>query len=256
VNLFNETVLSVRHWNESLFTFTTTRNRGLRFKNGHFLMVGLEVDGRPLLRAYSVASANYEEHLEFYSIKVPGGALTSRLKEVRPGDRVLVSNKPVGTLVVSQLLPGKRLYLLATGTGLAPFLSVIRHPETYEAFEHVVLAHGVRRRSDLAYDEYLRTELPAHEILGEMVREKLLYYPTVTREPFENQGRLTQLMESDKLTADVGLPALDPAHDRIMICGNPHMLTEMVHILETRGFRASSGHELGHYAVERAFTER
>jgi ferredoxin--NADP+ reductase len=255
-HLHQETVLAVRHWNDNLFSFTTTRDRGLRFKNGHFLMIGLEVEGKPLLRAYSVASANYEEHLEFYSIKVPDGPLTSRLQHLKPGDQVLVSRKPTGTLVQSHLLPGKRLYLLSTGTGLAPFMSMIRDPDVYEQFEHVVLAHGVRYQSELGYSEYIRHELPQHEYIGEQVQKQLRYYPTVTREPFEHQGRLTELLQSGKLSADVGLPDLDPEHDRVMICGNPSMLSELTALLESRGFREGSSHEPGTYVIERAFVEK
>jgi ferredoxin--NADP+ reductase len=251
-----ETVLSVRHWTDSLFSFTTTRSTGLRFTNGHFVMIGLEVEGRPLLRAYSVASANYEEHLEFYSIKVPNGPLTSRLQHLAPGDEILVGTKPTGTLVLNTLRPGKRLYLLSTGTGLAPFLSIVRDPETYDRFEHVVLAHGVRVAEELGYAEYLKHELPQHEYIGEQVREKLRYYPTVTREAFENQGRLTDLLQTGKLCADLGLPELDPEHDRVMICGNPSMLDELVQELTRRGFTEGSSHQAGDYAIERAFVEK
>lgn len=251
-----ETVLSVRHWTDSLFSFTTTRSTGLRFKNGHFVMIGLEVEGRPLLRAYSLASPNYEEHLEFYSIKVPNGPLTSRLQHLKPGDEILVGTKPTGTLVLNTLRPGKRLYLLSTGTGLAPFLSIIRDPETYEQYEHVVLAHGVRVTEELGYAEYIKHELPQHEYIGEQVREKLRYYPTVTRENFENQGRLTDLLQTGKLCADLGLPDLDPEHDRVMICGNPGMLDELVQELKRRGFSEGSTHEPGDYAIERAFVEK
>jgi ferredoxin--NADP+ reductase len=255
-NLHQETVLEVRHWNDTLFSFKTTRNGGLRFKNGHFLMLGLEVEGKPLLRAYSVASPNYEEFLEFYSIKVPDGPLTSRLQHLKPGDQVLVGKKPVGTLVTNTLLPGKRLYLLSTGTGLAPFLSVIRDPETYEQFEHVILAHGVRVKSELGYSDYIKNDLPKDEFLGEMVTNQLRYYPTVTREAFENQGRLTDLLESGKLSADVGMPPLDPEHDRVMICGNQGMLDELVAILKARGFQEGNTHEPGQYTIERAFVEK
>jgi ferredoxin--NADP+ reductase len=255
-NLHQETVLEVRHWNDSLFSFKTTRDAGFRFKNGHFVMLGLEVEGKPLLRAYSVASANYEEHLEFYSIKVPDGPLTSRLQHLQPGDRVLVGKKPTGTLVTSHLLPGKRLYLLSTGTGLAPFMSMVRDPDVYEQFEHVVLAHGVRVASELGYSDYIRHELPQHEYIGEQVRNQLRYYPTVTREQFENQGRLTELLDTGKLCADVGLPDLNPEHDRVMICGNPSMLGELVSWLEARGFREGKSHEAAHYTIERAFVER
>jgi ferredoxin--NADP+ reductase len=255
-NLHQETVLEVRHWNDSLFSFKTTRDAGFRFKNGHFVMIGLEVEGKPLLRAYSVASANYEEHLEFYSIKVPNGPLTSRLQHLKPGDQILVGKKPTGTLVMSHLLPGKRLYLLSTGTGLAPFMSMIRDPETYEQYEHVILAHGVRTASELGYADYIRHELPQHEYLGEQVQKQLLYYPTVTREAFENQGRLTDLIDSGKLSSDVGMPDLNPEHDRVMICGNPSMLDELVSRLEARGFCEGKSHEAGHYTIERAFVER
>jgi ferredoxin--NADP+ reductase len=255
-HLHQETVLDVRHWNDSLFSFTTTRDRGLRFKNGHFLMIGLEVEGRPLLRAYSVASANYEEHLEFYSIKVPNGPLTSRLQHLKPGDQVIVSRKPTGTLVLSHLRPGKRLYLLATGTGLAPFMSMIRDPDVYEQYEQVILVHGVRYQSELGYSDYIQNELPQHEYLGEQVQKQLRYYPTVTREPFPNQGRITDLLRTGKLCADLGLPALDPHADRVMICGNPSMLSELVQELDGRGFREGSSHEPGEYVIERAFVEK
>ena len=255
-NLTPETVLEVRHWNENLFSFKTTRNGGLRFKNGHFLMIGLEVEGKPLLRAYSVASPNYEEHLEFYSIKVPDGPLTSRLQHLKPGDQVLVGKKPTGTLVSSHLLPGKRLYLLSTGTGLAPFMSMIRDPEIYEQYEHVILAHGVRVASELGYADYIKHDLPQHEYLGDVIKNQLIYYPTVTRETFERQGRLTHLLESGQLTADIGMPPLDPEHDRVMICGNQGMLDELVALLHARGFREGKSHEQGHYTIERAFVEK
>lgn len=257
MSAFNrETVLSVRHWNDSLFSFTTTRDRGMRFKNGHFVMIGLEVEGRPLLRAYSVVSPNYEEHLEFYSIKVPNGPLTSRLQHLKPGDQILVGSKPTGTLVTSTLRPGKRLYLLSTGTGLAPFMSIVRDPETYEQFEKVVLAHGVRFVDELGYADYIQRELPEHEYLGEQVKSQLLYYPTVTRENFSNQGRLTDLLRTGQMCRDLELPDLDPAHDRVMICGNPSMLDELVKELEARGFVEGSTHEPGDYTIERAFVEK
>lgn len=251
-----ERVLDVRHWNDQLFSFTTTRNPALRFRNGHFVMMGLELDGRPLLRAFSLASANYDEHLEFYSIKVPEGALTSRLQHVKPGDSVLVGQKPTGTLILDHLLPGSRLYLLGTGTGLAPFMSLVRDPEAYERFEAVVLAHGVRHVSDLGYRSYLENELPEHELVGEDVKQKLRYYPTVTREAFRNQGRITDLLASDKLSADVGLPPLDPANDRVMICGSPSMLADTVALLESRGFHEGSSEGKGEYVIERAFVSK
>jgi ferredoxin--NADP+ reductase len=255
-NFNQERVLSVRHWNDSLFSFTTTRNAGFRFRNGHFVMMGLEVEGRPLLRAFSVVSPNYDEHLEFYSIKIQNGALTSRLQHIEPGDSVLVSRKPTGTLLVDNLLPGKRLYLMATGTGLAPFMSIIRDPATYERFEHVIVAHGVRRASDLGYRGYIEDELPNHELVGDQVKQQLLYYPTVTREAFRNQGRVNDLLDSGKLSSDLGLPALDPAHDRVMICGSPSMLSDLVGILEPRGFQEGNTDHQGQYVIERAFVEK
>ncbi|MFA5662680.1 ferredoxin--NADP reductase [Castellaniella sp.] len=252
-----EEVLSVHHWNDTLFSFTTTRDPGLRFSNGHFVMLGLEVEGKPLLRAYSIASANHQENLEFFSIKVPNGPLTSRLQHLQPGDRVLISRKPVGTLVVDDLKPGRNLYLFATGTGLAPFLSIIQDPDVYDRFEHVVLMHGVRFASELAYTDLIQKQLPEDEYLGEMVRQKLIYYPTVTREPYRNQGRLTTLVESGKLFEDIGLPPLDPAQDRAMICGSPAMLTDIRAMLDARGFVVSAGvGEPGDYVFERAFAER
>jgi ferredoxin--NADP+ reductase len=255
-NLNQEQVVSVHHWNETLFSFKTTRNPSFRFRNGHFVMIGLEVEGRPLLRAFSVVSPNYEEHLEFYSIKMQEGALTSRLQHIEPGNQVLVGRKPTGTLVIDNLTPGKRLYLLATGTGLAPFMSIIRDPETYDRYEHVIVAHGVRRESDLVYRGYIENELPQHELVGDQVKSQLLYYPTVTREPFRNQGRVTTLVDSGKMPADLGLPALSPEHDRVMICGSPSMLKDTVALLEAKGFAEGNTDTPGQYLIERAFVEK
>ncbi|MET0548449.1 MAG: ferredoxin--NADP reductase [Xanthomonas sp.] len=252
-----ETVLDVRHWTEDYFSFTTTRNDGFRFDNGQFVMIGLETETRPLLRAYSIASANWEEQLEFFSIKVPDGPLTSRLQHIKPGDSVLVGKKPTGTLLISDLHPGRHLYLLGTGTGLAPWLSVIKDPETYERFDKVILTHGVRFEKDLAYRDYFEKELPQHEFLGETIREKLLYYPAVTREDFRNRGRLTELLESGAMQRTLGLPPLNPEHDRAMICGSPQMLADLRHTLDARGFVASPRiGSPGHYVFERAFVEK
>ena len=252
-----EKILSVHHWNDTLFSFTTTRRQGLRFRNGHFLMIGLEVEGRPLVRAYSVVSPNYEEHLEFLSIKVPDGPLTSRLQNIQVDDSILVSEKSVGTLVIDDLNPGQHLYLFSTGTGLAPFMSIIRDPDTYDRFEKVVLIHGVRLVSELAYAEYLNHELPNQEFLGDLVRGRLIYYPTVTREAFTHSGRLTAAIESGQLFKDIGLPPLDPSVDRAMICGSPAMLKETSAMLDARGFRVSpSLGNPGDYVFERAFVEK
>jgi ferredoxin--NADP+ reductase len=257
VALATERVLDVRHWNDSLFSFRTTRDASLRFENGHFVMLGLPVDGKPLLRAYSIASANYEDHLEFFSIKVAGGPLTSRLQHIKPGDDIIISRKPVGTLLLHDLLPGRNLYLLSTGTGLAPFLSIVRDPHTYERFEKIVLVHGVRQVADLAYHDYLTRELPNHELLGEQVRRQLIYYPTATREPFRYNGRLTELINSGKLFADVGLHAFTPDDDRAMLCGSPSMLADTRALLDARGFVASPHIGTpGHYVFERAFVDK
>ena len=257
MSAFNEErVLSVHHWTDRLFTFTTTRDASLRFSNGHFTMIGLRVNAKPLLRAYSIVSANYEEHLEFLSIKVPDGPLTSRLQHIQVGDSIIVGRKPTGTLLVDYLLPGKRLYLLSTGTGLAPFMSIIRDPETYERFEQVVLVHGVRQADELAYHDLVTEHLPQHEFLGEMVRKQLLYYPTVTRESYRNMGRVTHLMESGKMFEDLKLPKLDPAIDRVMICGSPHMLKDLKAMLEGRGFKEGNTSKPGDFVIERAFAEQ
>lgn len=251
-----ERVLSVHHWTDTLFSFTTTRDPSLRFSNGHFTMIGLRVDGKPLLRAYSIASANYEEHLEFFSIKVPGGPLTSRLQHLEVGDTVIVGRKPTGTLVSDYLLPGKRLYMLSTGTGLAPFLSIVRDPDIYERFDQLILVHGVRQVDELAYHDLLVEHLPNHEFLGEMVSDKLRYYPTVTREEFRNTGRITSLIESGKLFEDLGVPPLDPAVDRVMICGSSDMLRDLKDMLEERGFKEGNTSTPGDFVVERAFADK
>ncbi|PTY36801.1 ferredoxin--NADP(+) reductase [Saccharospirillum sp. MSK14-1] len=255
-NLNIETVTSVRHWNDTLFSFTTSRDPGFRFKNGYFTMIGLEQDGgRPLLRAYSIASANYEEELEFFSIKVPDGPLTSQLQNIKPGDEIYVGRKPTGTLVTDHLLPGKNLWLLSTGTGLAPFLSIIKDPEIYEQFDRVILTHGVRQVSELAYQDMI-SELPNNEFFGEMIDGKLLYYPTVTREEFRNQGRLTDLMTSGKLFDDLGLPKPSLEDDRFMLCGSPAMLKDTTDILDSWGFKETRAGNVGEYVIERAFVEK
>lgn len=251
-----ETILSVRHWNDTLFSFTATRDPGLRFHNGHFVMIGLETEGKPLMRAYSIVSANYEEHLEFFSIKVQDGPLTSKLQHLKPGDKLMVSRKPTGTLIMDNLLPGKTLYMLSTGTGLAPFMSIIKDPEVYERYDHVVLCHGVREVSELAYSEFISSEIYNNEFFGEEARAKLIYYPTVTREAYRNTGRLTDLITSGKLFSDIGLPPLNAETDRVMMCGSPSMLKDLVVMLEARGFTESRHGAQAHYVIERAFVEK
>ena len=252
-----EKVLSVNHWNDTLFSFKTTRQDGLRFENGQFVMIGLEVDGRPLARAYSVASPNYDEHLEFLSIKVQDGPLTSRLQHIKVGDELLVSRKPTGTLVIHDLKPAKNLYLFSTGTGLAPYMSLIQDIEVYDRFEKVILVHGVRKVDDLAYKDFIENELPKNEFFGDEVKNKLIYYPTVTREAFKNEGRLTDLIKSGKLFNDIGLEKMNPADDRAMICGSPEMLKDTQDLLDSMNFKVSPRiGEPGDYVIEHAFVEK
>ena len=252
-----EKILSVHHWNDTLFSFKTTRQDGLRFENGQFVMIGLEVDGRPLARAYSVASPNYDEHLEFLSIKVQNGPLTSRLQHIKVGDELLVSRKPTGTLVIHDLKPAKNLYLFSTGTGLAPYMSLIQDIEVYDRFEKVILVHGVRKINDLAYKDFIENDLPNNEFFGEEIRNQLIYYPTVTRESFKNEGRLTDLVKSGKLFDDIGLSKMNPIDDRAMICGSPEMLKDTQDLLDSMDFKVSPRiGEPGDYVIEHAFVEK
>jgi len=249
-NVNVERVIEVRHHTDRLFSFKTTRDPSFRFLNGQFTMVGLQVDGRPLLRAYSMVSANYEEELEFFSIKVQNGPLTSRLQHLKVGDPILVSRKATGTLVLDNLLAGRHLYLLGTGTGLAPFLSIIKDPETYERLVRVILVHGCRHVDELAYGELITKELPAHELLGETVQKQLVYHPTVTREPFRNKGRITDLLVSGQLSRDTGLPEMDAGHDRFMLCARTCA------ILDERGYAEGSQGDAGQCVIEKAFVEK
>ncbi len=253
--LMTERVTHVHHWNDTLFSFRTTRDPSYRFKNGHFTMVGLPSDGRPLMRAYSFASANYEHELEFFSIKVPDGALTSKLQNLAIGDEVLVGKRSTGTLIPDNMIPGRYLYLLATGTGIAPFMSIIKDPEIYDQFDRVILAHGVREVSELAYTDYIEKVLPNDEYIGEMVRKKLVYYPTVTREPYKNNGRLTELIRCGKLFLDLNQPHPNLDDDRFMICGSPSMIKELVGMLKSKGFSEARNVKPGHFVIERAFVE-
>ncbi|WP_297694600.1 ferredoxin--NADP reductase [Phenylobacterium sp.] len=251
-----ETVTWVQHWTESLFSFRTTRDPGFRFTSGQFVMVGLTLpNGKPLVRAYSVASPAWEDHLEFYSIKVADGPLTSRLQNIQVGDEVLVGRKPTGTLVLDGLKPGKRLYMLGTGTGLAPWLSLARDPEVYERFEEVIVTHTVRNVADLNYRQLFEHDLPNDEYLGDLIVPKLKYYPTVTREPFKTQGRITDLIESGQLFRDLGNPPFDPAVDRVMLCGGPSVLAGLKRQLLDRGYVEGSIAEPGDFVLERAFVE-
>ena len=253
---FVETVTWVQHWTASLFSFRTTRDPSLRFSSGQFVMVGLtKEDGKPLVRAYSIASPSWHDELEFYSIKVADGPLTSRLQNIKVGDQILIGRKPTGTLVLDGLKPGKRLYMLGAGTGLAPWLSLARDPEVYERFDDVIVTHTVRNVADLNYRELLETELPNDEILGDLVAGKLRYYPTVTREPFKTQGRITDLITSGKLFDDLGVPPLDPATDRLMLCGGPAVLADLKQLLLARGYEEGSIASPGDFVLEKAFVE-
>jgi ferredoxin--NADP+ reductase len=253
---FGERVTWVHHWTDRLFSFRCTRDTAFRFRAGEFAMIGLLVNGKPLVRAYSVASPTWDEELEFLSIKVQEGPLTSRLQHVAVGDTVLIGRKPTGTLVTDNLLPGRTLWLLATGTGLAPFLSLAREPDVYDQYERVVVAHTVREVAELAHRALFERDLPDHEFLGEIVAGKLLYYPSVTREPFRHQGRITDLIESGRIFADLGLPALSPEHDRVMLCGSEAMNRDMKAMLEARGFAEGSNNAPGTYVVEKAFVTK
>lgn len=252
----SETVLSVTHWTDRLFSFVTTREAGFRFRSGQFTMIGLEINGRPLVRAYSIASAVYDDRLEFFSIKVPDGPLTSRLQHLAPGSQILVGRKPTGTLMLDSLLGGRRLYLLGTGTGIAPFASIARDPEVYERFDTVVLAHGCREVAESNYSAAVVAKLRQDEFLGESVRQRLAYYPTVTREAFRNSGRITDLIRSAKLNSDLGLPPLDPTYDCVMLCGNHGFNVEMAAYLEGRGFVEGNANRPAHLVIEKAFVER
>lgn len=255
-NHYVEKVLSVHHWNQTLFSFRTTRNPGFRFESGHFAMIGLMVEGRPLLRAYSMVSASYDEQLEFLSIKVPNGPLTSRLQSILPGAEVLIGRKATGTLLHNNLLPGRNLYLLATGTGIAPFMSIIRDPHIYERFKKVVLVHGCRKVCELAYADFIGKELPADELIGDIVADQLVYFPTVTRDDYSNRGRVTQHFARPAWYAALGLADADPAQDRVMLCGSPAMLADMKMLLEARGFDEGSSSAPSTYVLERAFVEK
>lgn len=251
-----EQVTAVQHWSPRLFSFRTTRSRALRFDSGQFLMIGLEVAGRRVVRAYSIASASWEDELEFYSIIVPHGPLTSRLQGIQPGAPLLVSTKPTGTLVLRDLRPGKRLFLLATGTGVAPFAALVRDPEIYERFAQVILVRGGRTCQDLAYGDEVLKRLRAEPYLREMAQRQLIDYPALTRQPFRTMGRITELLAGGRVCAQLGLPALDRETDRFMICGNMRMLTDARALLDARGFSASPAIGIaGDYVFERAFVD-
>lgn len=249
-----QTVTSVKHWTDRLFSFRVSRPQSLRFRSGEFVMIGLLGDnGKPLLRAYSIASPSWDEELEFYSIKVPDGPLTSRLQHIRAGDEIILRPKPVGTLVLDALLPGKRLWFLATGTGLAPFASLMRDPETYEKYEQVVMMHTCRTAEELEYGRQLVEDLQNDPLIGEMVEGKLHYYATTTRETGARMGRITDNLSSGKVFADLGLPAMNPAEDRAMVCGSLAFNVDVKAVLESYGLTEGANSEPREYVVEKAF---
>ncbi|MHC0054570.1 ferredoxin--NADP reductase [Actibacterium sp. D379-3] len=249
-----QTVTSVHHWTDRLFSFRVTRPRSLRFRSGEFVMIGLPGENdRPVMRAYSIASPNWDEELEFYSIKVPDGPLTSRLQHIRPGDQIILRPKPVGTLVLDALLPGKRLWFFATGTGIAPFASLMRDPETYERYDEVIMMHTCREQAELAYGRALVESLPDDPLIGEVVAGKLRYYPTTTREPGPLMGRVTDNLRSGKVFADLGVPPITPETDRGMVCGSLQFNLDIKDILEGFGLREGANSDPGEYVVEKAF---
>lgn len=255
---FTEKVLWVKHWTDRLFSFAITRPASFRFRSGEFVMIGLpprEDEKKPILRAYSIGSPSFAEELEFFSIKVPDGPLTSRLQQIQEGDEILLGKKPTGTLVLDAVRPGKRLFLFGTGTGLAPWLSVARDPDAYSRFEQVIVAHGVREVQELAYRDLFTSEIHEDPLVGDEAKAQLTYYPTVTREPFERQGRFTDLIESGKLFADLGLEQVkfDPEHDRAMLCGSMAMIKDTAALLEAHGLKEGSNAEPGDFVIERAF---
>lgn len=248
-------VLWVRHWTGQLFSFALERPDDFRFRSGEFVMIGLPgVDGgKAILRAYSIASPFWSEELEFFSIKVPDGPLTSRLQKIQAGDTVLMGKKPTGTLVLDALTGGERLHLIGTGTGLAPWLSVARDPETYQRFGRVIVSHTVRSAADLAYRDLFEGRIHDDPLIGDEAKARLTYYPTVTREPFRTEGRITDLIRSGRYFADLGIERFDPATDRVMLCGSMAMIKEAGELVETFGLKEGSNAEPGDYVLERAF---
>ena len=253
--LLKEKVTEIHHWTDKTFSFKTTRDMSFRFKNGEFAMIGLEIDGKPLLRAYSVVSPNHEDHLEFLSIKVPNGPLTSKLQHIKVDDEIIINSKPTGTLVCDYLLPGRNLFLFSTGTGLAPFMSIVRDPETYEKFEKIILTHTVRTSKELAYKDLL-TNLNNDEIYSEVTKNNFIYFNTVTREKWDNEGRITDWIKKNTLWKKVGVESFKPEIDRVMICGSEEMTFDLKKIFEKLGSKEGSTKVQGGFVIEKAFAEK
>ncbi|MEJ6785626.1 ferredoxin--NADP reductase [Aminobacter sp. Piv2-1] len=252
-NVYAETVVSVKHYTDRLFAFRVTRPQSLRFRSGEFVMIGLPNAEKPVYRAYSVASPSWDDELEFFSIKVPDGPLTSELQKIQPGDTILIRQKSTGTLVLDALTPGKRLFMISTGTGIAPFASLLRDPDTYERYEQVVLTHTCRDVAELDYGRELVADLENDPLIGELTQGRVTLYNSTTREVSERMGRITALISSGKFYSDLGIDKLDPETDRIMICGSMHMLKDVKELAESLGFVEGSLHEPGSFVVERAF---
>ncbi|MGF7008459.1 ferredoxin--NADP reductase [Aminobacter sp. BE322] len=252
-NVYAETVVSVKHYTDRLFAFRVTRPQTLRFRSGEFVMIGLPNAEKPVYRAYSVASPSWDDELEFFSIKVPDGPLTSELQKIQPGDTILIRQKATGTLVLDALTPGKRLFMISTGTGIAPFASLLRDPDTYERYEHVYLTHTCRDVAELNYGRELVADLENDPLIGELTQGRVTLYNSTTREQSECMGRITALISSGKFYTDLGIEKLDPETDRIMICGSMHMLKDVKELAESLGFVEGSLNEPGSFVVERAF---
>ena len=252
-NVHAETVVSVKHYTDRLFSFRVTRPQSLRFRSGEFVMIGLPNAEKPVFRAYSIASPNWDEELEFFSIKVPDGPLTSELQKIQPGDTILIRHKSTGTLVVDALTPAKRLFMISTGTGIAPFASLLRDPDTYEKFDQIILTHTCRDSAELVYGQELVTGLAADPLIGEFTEGRVTLYSTTTREESPLMGRITALIGSGKFYSDLGIEKLDPANDRVMICGSMHMLRDVKDLVESLGFVEGSLSHPADFVVERAF---
>ena len=250
-----EKVLSVQHWTDELFSLRISRPASFRFRSGEFVMLGLMNEDKPLLRAYSIASPSWDDGLDFFSIKVPDGPLTSKLQHIKEGDSILLGKKPTGTLVLDALTPGKRLYMLSTGTGIAPFASLIREPEAYEKFDQIILTHTCRNVADLGYGRQLVDNIDQDPLIGELVGGRLTYYATTTREDFPTKGRITDLIQNGRIFADLGIAPLNPREDRVMICGSMAMLQDTKKIVEDLGFTEGSNANPGDFVVEKAFVD-
>lgn len=249
-------VTTVKHWTDTLFSFRVTRPQSLRFRSGEFVMIGLlKDDGKPLLRAYSIASPSWDEELEFYSIKVPDGPLTSRLQKIEAGDEIILRPKPVGTLVLDALLPGKRLWMICTGTGIAPFASLLRDPETWESYDQVIVAHTCRTSGELAYGAQIVNDLPQDPLIGELVGDKLHYYPTTTRDASKIEGRISDHIRDGRVFDALKMPVWAPEEDRVMVCGNLALNKDIMALCESHGLCEGANSDPKHFVVEKAFLD-